>query len=321
MPSLIDIRRRIRSTKSTQQITKAMKMVSSSKLRRAQERIVNSRPYAHEMLRIFNNLATRVDPSTHPLLNDDPTPGRTLLVVITADRGLCGGFNANVIKSAAQFLAERQAGTASDQESYANREVALALVGRKGRDFFMRRGFDVRYEEVNIFNSLKWSHAQAIARTSIDEFLSPEVSNVYLIYNEFRSVISQRVVIERLLPIPKLEPDSAAINTVDYLFEPSPQELLSILLPVSRLGPGRAGAAGVVGGRARRADDGDGRRDPEREGHGGPADAVHEQGAAGLDHPRDHRDRRGRAVGIEVRGLACPPKPEWRRLEVLRKSL
>jgi F-type H+-transporting ATPase subunit gamma len=231
MPSLIDIRRRIRSTKSTQQITKAMKMVSSSKLRRAQERIVNSRPYAHEMLRIFNNLATRVDPSTHPLLNDDPKPGRTLLVVITADRGLCGGFNANVIKSAAQFLAERQAGTASDQESYANREVALALVGRKGRDFFMRRGFDVRYEEVNIFNSLKWSHAQAIAKTSIDEFLSPEVSNVYLVYNEFRSVISQRVVIERLLPIPKLESESAAINTVDYLFEPSPQELLSILLP------------------------------------------------------------------------------------------
>jgi F-type H+-transporting ATPase subunit gamma len=152
-------------------------------------------------------------------------------VVITADRGLCGGFNANVIKSAAQFLAERQAGTAADQERYANREVALALVGRKGRDFFMRRGFDVRYEEVNIFNSLKWSHAQAIAKTSIDEFLSPEVSNVYLVYNEFRSVISQRVVIERLLPIPKLEPESAAINTVDYLFEPAPQELLSILLP------------------------------------------------------------------------------------------
>ncbi|HTM29954.1 MAG TPA: ATP synthase F1 subunit gamma [Vicinamibacterales bacterium] len=231
MPSLIDIRRRIRSTKSTQQITKAMKMVSSSKLRRAQERIVNSRPYAHEMLRIFNNLATRVDPATHPLLNDEPKPGRTLLIVITADRGLCGGFNANVIKTAAHFLAERQAGTAANQESYANREVALALVGRKGRDFFMRRGFDVRYEEVNLFTDLKWSHAQAIAKTAIDEFLSPDVSSVYLVYNEFRSVISQRVVIERLLPIPKLAPESAAINTVDYLFEPSPQELLSILLP------------------------------------------------------------------------------------------
>ena len=231
MPSLIDIRRRIRSTKSTQQITKAMKMVSSSKLRRAQERIVNSRPYAQEMLRVFNNLATRVDPTTHPLLNDDPTPGRTLLVVITADRGLCGGFNANVLKTGAQFLAERQAGTGADIEHYANREVALALVGRKGRDFFVRRGFDVRYEEINIFNNLKWSHAQAIAKTCIEEFLSPDVSNVYLVYNEFRSVISQRVVIERLLPIPKLEPQSAAMDSVDYLFEPSPQELLNILLP------------------------------------------------------------------------------------------
>jgi F-type H+-transporting ATPase subunit gamma len=231
VPSLLDIRRRVRAVKSTQQITKAMKMVSSSKLRRAQERIVSSRPYAQEMLRIFNNLATRVDPATHPLLNDDPKPGRTLLIVITADRGLCGGFNANVIKSAAQFLADRQAGTGVGQESYANRAVALALVGRKGRDFFMRRGFDVRYEEINVFNNLKWSHAQSIAKTAIDEFLSPDVSNVYLVYNEFRSVISQRVVIERLLPIPKLAPASPAIDAVDYLFEPSPRELLSILLP------------------------------------------------------------------------------------------
>jgi F-type H+-transporting ATPase subunit gamma len=231
MPSLIDIRRRIRSTKSTQQITKAMKMVSSSKLRRAQERIVNGRPYAQEMLRVFNSLATRVDPSTHPLLMDDPTPGRTLLVVITADRGLCGGFNANVIKGAAQFLTERRAGTGADQAAYENREVALALVGRKGRDFFLRRGFDVKYEEVNIFNNLKWSHAQAIAKTCIAEFLGPDVSSVYLVYNEFRSVISQRVVIERLLPIPRLEPQSPAIDSVDYLFEPSPDQLLNTLLP------------------------------------------------------------------------------------------
>lgn len=230
MPSLIDIRRRIRSTKSTQQITKAMKMVSSSKLRRAQDRIVSSRPYAQEMLRVFNNLATRVDPSSHPLLKDDPVPGRTLLVVITADRGLCGGFNANVIKTAAQFLAERQAGAAADQAN-ASREVALALVGRKGRDFFMRRGFDVRYEEVNVFNHLKWSHAQAIAKTCIDEFLGPDVSSVYLVYNEFRSVISQRVVLERLLPVPKLEPASPAMDTVDYLFEPSPEQILNILVP------------------------------------------------------------------------------------------
>ena len=222
MPSLIDIRRRVRATRSTQQITKAMKMVSSSKLRRAQERIVRSRPYAQEMLRVFNNLATRVDASAHPLLMDDPLAARTLLVVISADRGLCGGFNTNVIKATAQFVTEHPADP--------GREVALALVGRKGRDFFQRRGFEVRYEEVGLFQNVKWAHAQAIANTCIKEFLGPEVSSVYLVYNEFRSVISQRVVVERLLPIPKLamEPGIAAI---DYLFEPSPAELLETLLP------------------------------------------------------------------------------------------
>jgi len=224
MPSLIDIRRRIRATKSTQQITKAMKMVSSSKLRRAQERILSSRPYAQELLRVFNNLATRVDPSAHALLKDDPRPARTLLVVITADRGLCGGFNSNVIKGASQFLTDHKV----DQPG---RDVALALVGRKGRDFFLRRGFDVLYEEAGLFQNVTFSHAQAIAKSCIDEFLGPDISSVYLVYNEFRSVISQRVVVERLLPIPKLEPQSAAMDSVDYLFEPSPAELLNTLLP------------------------------------------------------------------------------------------
>ena len=229
MPSLIDIRRRVRATKSTQQITKAMKMVSSSKLRRAQERIVRSRPYAQEMLRVFNNLATRVDPTAHPLLADDPLAGRTLLVVISADRGLCGSFNTNVLKTTAQYVA--------DHPSEPGRDVAMALVGRKGRDFFHRRGFDVRYEEVGLFQNVKWAHAQAIANTCIREFLGPDVSSVYLIYNEFRSVISQRVVMERLLPIPKLSeaavpPTGAAGQAgVEYLFEPSPSALLETLLP------------------------------------------------------------------------------------------
>jgi F-type H+-transporting ATPase subunit gamma len=224
MPSLIDIRRRIRATKSTQQITKAMKMVSSSKLRRAQERIVRSRPFAEEMLRVFNHLATRVDPTTHPLLQDHPPAARTLLVVITADRGLCGSFNTNVIKNTAQYVAQHPADP--------GRDVALALVGRKGRDFFRRRGFDVRYEEVGLFQNLRWSHAQAIGKTCIDEFLGPEVSSVYLVYNEFRSVISQRVVVERLLPIPRLTGEEAAAGpAVDYLFEPSPDQLLNLLLP------------------------------------------------------------------------------------------
>ena len=205
MPSLIDIRRRVKAVKSTQQITKAMKMVSSSKLRRAQERIVKSRPYAKEMLRVFNNLATRTENATHPLLNDDPLAARTLLIVITADRGLAGSFNTNVAKAALQFTLEQP-------KSPDGRDVAMALVGRKGRDFFMRRGFDVLYEEVGLFQNVKWSHAQAIAQTAIKEFLGPDISSVYLIYNEFRSVISQRVVIEKLLPIPRLNEAEAANN-------------------------------------------------------------------------------------------------------------
>jgi F-type H+-transporting ATPase subunit gamma len=230
MPSLIDIRRRVRAVKSTQQITKAMKMVSSSKLRRAQERILKSRPYAQEMLRVFNNLATRTDNAAHPLLNDDPLAARTLLIVITADRGLCGSFNTNVAKAALQF-------TIDQPKSPDGRDVAMALVGRKARDFFQRRGFDVMYEEIGLFQNVKWSHAQAIASTAIKEFLGPDISSVYLVYNEFKSVISQRVVIEKLLPIPRLPADATAgkdggIQGADYLFEPDPQQLLNTLLPM-----------------------------------------------------------------------------------------
>ena len=221
MPSLIDIRRRVRAVKSTQQITKAMKMVSSSKLRRAQERIMRSRPYAQEMLRVFNSLATRTDTARHVLLQEQHGQ-RPLLIVITADRGLAGSFNANVIKGAAEFI------TAQPRDK--GQEVALALVGRKGRDFFLRRGFDVRYEEVGLFQNVKWSHAQAIANTAIKEFLAPEIGPVYLVYNQFKSIMSQQVVIERLLPIARLEqePSTAAI---DYLFEPAPELLLDTLLP------------------------------------------------------------------------------------------
>jgi F-type H+-transporting ATPase subunit gamma len=229
MPSLIDIRRRVRAVKSTQQITKAMKMVSSSKLRRAQERILRSRPYAQEMLRVFNNLAARTDSTRHALLQEKG-PGRTLLIVITADRGLAGSFNANVIKGAAEFI--------TTQPKDAGRDIALALVGRKGRDFFMRRGFDVRYEEVGLFQNVKWTHAQTIANTAIREFLEGDVSSVYLVYNEFRSVMTQRVVIERLLPIANLggteNADGTRIgegNQIDYLFEPTPEELLGTFLP------------------------------------------------------------------------------------------
>jgi F-type H+-transporting ATPase subunit gamma len=224
MPSLIDLRRRIRSVKSTQQITKAMKMVSASKLRRAQERIMNARPFAHHMLRVLNGLAARVDPSLHPLLDlrTDGT-GRTLLIVVTADRGLCGSFNTNIIKAGGAFIAERPA-----------IEVTLGLVGRKGRDFFARRGFDVRFEHINLFQALSFGHAQAIARAAIEDFCGRDVDAVYLLYNEFKSVLQQRIVVEQLLPIPRAELEAGqpvAGAAIDYLYEPAPEEILRELLP------------------------------------------------------------------------------------------
>ncbi len=225
MPSLLDIRRRVRAVKSTQQITKAMKMVAASKLRRAQVRTQQARPFASQMLRVLNSLASRVDPSSHPLLDERAAPkagGRVLLFVITADRGLCGSFNTNVIKSSGQFITEN-----------VGREVALGLVGRRGRDFFARRGFDVRYEQVNLFATVKYEDARAIAKAGIEAFQNGEVDSVYLVYNEFKSVMVQKVVIERLLPIPRLdiEPAEGTADQTDYIYEPTPQQLFTTLIP------------------------------------------------------------------------------------------
>jgi F-type H+-transporting ATPase subunit gamma len=225
MPSLIDLRRRIRAVKSTQQITKAMKMIAASRLKRAQDRVVSARPFAQRMLAVLNGLVSRVEADAHPLLRTpDESTGRPLLIVITADRGLCGSFNSNVIKAAGQFVINEAAG----------REVALGLVGRKGRDFFRRRGFDVRYEAAGIFQKLSFADAQRLADAAIEEFTSGNASSVYLVYNEFKSVIAQRLVLERLLPIPRLELENAGAAAAapgDYIFEPAPEEIFTTLLP------------------------------------------------------------------------------------------
>ena len=260
MPSLIDIRRRVRAVKSTQQITKAMKMVSASKLRRAQERIVNARPFAQKMLRVLNSLAARVDPSAHPLLaRSRATGGRPHAAHRHHRRqGPGGSFNTNVIKAASQFVNEN-----------AGRQVAIGLVGRKGRDFFRRRGFDVRYEDVGLF-----SVAQALARAG-DRARAPSRSSppaacrsVYLVYNEFKSVMTQRVVIERLLPI--AQPRAATSRPapqVDYIYEPSPEAILGELLPKHVEMPDLPRPARIGGRRARGAHDGDGRGDAQRQRH------------------------------------------------------
>ena len=226
MPSLLDIRRRIRAVKSTQQITKAMKMVAASKLRRAQERMQHARPFAIQMLRVLNSLASRVDPTAHPLLDERAVQranGRALLFVITADRGLCGSFNTNVIKASATFITENS-----------DRRVVLGLIGRRGRDYYARRGFQIRYELINFFATLSYDDAQRIAQVAIEAFSAGEVDSVYLAYNEFKSVLQQRVVVDRLLPIPRSAiegPVENAAAKVDYLYEPEPAELFAHLIP------------------------------------------------------------------------------------------
>ena len=176
------------------------------------------------MQRVLAELATRVDPSAHPLLAQrdlSASESRTMLVVVTADKGLCGSFNTNVVKTASGLI------VASER-----RPVLLGLVGRKGRDFYRRRGFEIAFEQIGIFHTLKYAHAQEIGRAAIDEFTSGRVDAVQLVYNEFKSVMQQRVVVEHLLPIPRAEVVvDEATPQVDYLYEPAPQEIFDQLLP------------------------------------------------------------------------------------------
>jgi F-type H+-transporting ATPase subunit gamma len=218
MPALIDIRRRIRSVKSTQQITKAMKMVSAAKLRRAQEAMFAARPYARKMLEVLNSLAARANPDAHPLL-EQRGHDRALLVVVTADKGLCGAFNANIIRTAARFVADRR-----------ERGVELSLVGRKGRDAFKRRGLKLRSERVGVFQALRYATARELAQELTRAFVAREVDEVFLAYNEFKSVIQQRIVVDRLLPIERhaLRPEQPSS---DYLYEPGPAAIFDSLLP------------------------------------------------------------------------------------------
>src|SRR5262245_45930492 len=237
MPSLIDLRRRIRAVKNTQQITKAMKMVAASKLRRSQERLMSARPFANQMRRMLASVATRVDPSLHPLLTEreKTADSKTLVLVVTGDKGLCGSFNTNFIKTAASLVLESSA------------PCELGLVGRKGRDFFSRRGYAIAFEQINIFQKLRLEDAQIIAKLVMEPFLEGKVDKVLLVYNEFRSVISQRVVVDQLLPIFREELAETSADSepergdapqpgylpVEYLYEPSPQEIFDRLLPLS----------------------------------------------------------------------------------------
>ena len=220
MPALIDIRRRIRSVKSTQKVTKAMKMVSAAKLRRAQEAIFAARPFARKMMEVLNRMASRADPHAHPLL-EERGEGKVLAVVITADKGLCGAFNANIIRTVSRFLAERP-----------EVDVSFSFVGRKGRDFFRRRQVKIRSEHVGVYQALRFDTAREIAADLVEAFTSKNVDRVFLVHNEFKSVIQQPLVIDRLLPIERHEirPEDQE-SELDYLYEPAPAAIFEDILP------------------------------------------------------------------------------------------
>jgi F-type H+-transporting ATPase subunit gamma len=219
MPSLIDIRRRIRSVKNTQQITKAMKMVSTARLRRAQERVISARPYARmmeEMLASVAGAAGGGELATKLPLLSVREEKRVQLILVTSDRGLAGAFNTNLIKAAQQFLDEHAGGE-------------IELIGRKGRDHFVRRPVTVSGEITGISGAANLAEAQKLAVKVTNRFISGEVDAVYILYNEFKSILTQRVTLKRILPVAV----EGASDARDFIFEQPPEELLARLLPDS----------------------------------------------------------------------------------------
>jgi F-type H+-transporting ATPase subunit gamma len=221
MPSLRDIRRRIASVKNTQQITNAMKMVSAAKLQRAQDRVMAARPYSEHLHQLIAHLDTRVQPQAHPLLTPREE-GKTLLVVVTSDRGLCGGFNANVQRAAAEFVRQRGG----------NAEVDVIAVGKKGREFLTYRRIDLRTAYSDLFvRQVAYEQARELAAQLLQAYEQEGYREVLVIYNRFRSAIHQEVTTLRLLPLSAhTTVDAAPTEAFDYLYEPSPIQVLDSLL-------------------------------------------------------------------------------------------
>ena len=221
MASLRDIRRKIVSIKKTQQITKAMKMVAAAKLRRAQERVIAARPYSRKMLAVIASLASRVERVQHPLLAKRE-PKKVKLLVLTSDRGLCGAYNTNILRKAVEAVREFQA---------QGKEVRVNIVGRKGRDFFRKRQSYSMGQTWSDLGMIDYEKAADVGKNIVEKFAAGETDEVYLLYNEFKSVMQQNVMLEKLLPVePPAEADPFTA-AVDYLYEPSAVAILTSILP------------------------------------------------------------------------------------------
>lgn len=219
MPSLQHIKRKITSVKSTQKITKAMKMVAAAKLKRAQDRIIAARPYAKKMTEVLERLTANVKREKHPLLAKRECK-RIEVMVVTADRGLCGGFNANILRKASEFISE-------EEGVY---EISLSLVGRKAKEFFEKKACQKRQTWVNIFDRLSYRYASDIADNLVENFTKGTFDELYIVYSEFKSALQQKIVIEKLLPIEAKEiPDTTRL--IEYIYEPTEERIFEVLLP------------------------------------------------------------------------------------------
>jgi len=227
MATLREIRRRIAGTRKTQQITKAMKMVAAVRFHRAQGNILSARPYARKMNELLRHLVTKVEVRLHPLLVQREVQ-RAALVVVTADRGLCGAFNANLLRTAVAHIDKHY--HQMDKEG----RLKLICVGRKGLDFFNKRHYNILSNHTHIFNVLDISHAVKIVEEMTEGYVKGEFDRVEVVYNEFKSVIQQRIVVEQFLPIPPEEvhpTERGFVPLIDYIYEPSSKEIVDALVP------------------------------------------------------------------------------------------
>ncbi len=218
MATLREIRRRINSIKSTQQVTKAMKMVAAAKLRRAQEKALAARPYGRKIEEMVQHLVATVDTAAEPLLMPRE-PRRVLLVAVTADRGLCGAFNFNIIKQTLHRI-----------EFHKDKEVSLVCVGKKGYDFFSKRDYNVVRHFIQFFNNLEFLHARQISHFLVDYYLQNQTDVIEIVYNEFKNVVQQNLLVEQYLPLQPAAFEEQEVR-IDYIYEPDRETLLKELLP------------------------------------------------------------------------------------------
>jgi F-type H+-transporting ATPase subunit gamma len=224
MPTLLDFRRRIRSVKNTQQITRAMKFVAAARLRRAQESALAARPYATELARMLRSIMGRIDEPQHPLLANRPEE-RILAIVLSGERGLAGAFNTNILRKANEFLREHK-----------NKKLSVVPVGKKGRDTLKRAGFTFAAEYINVLAKVEFSTAREISGLVTELYTKDEIDAVYVIFSEFKTVMTANLKVEKLLPV---EPESETAGArdhqprsqVDYIYEQAPEKLLGALLP------------------------------------------------------------------------------------------